>query len=185
VDETKPDVLVTALRLPPSHSDEGLALATEFAGTHPNLGVVILSRFIVPSYALALFDSGNPRRAYISKSRVDQVRGEYTAEVIRNVSNGIPMVDTEILSAVLSEKSDAFRSLTTAEEAVLAAVADGDSNRAIADRLGLTSRAVERQLQSIFQKLGLTDDQTLNRRVLAAVFFAERGSRDSSGQRDA
>jgi DNA-binding NarL/FixJ family response regulator len=169
----QPDVLVTDIRMPPSHTDEGIRIAAELREVQPAIGVVVLSQYADPLYALALFERGSNRRAYLLKQRVHN-RAELTA-AIRAVATGGSMVDSQIVDGLVKARSDAERSplndLTVREREVLAEIAKGKSNMAIAETLFLTKRAVEKHINAIFLKLGLADAEDVSKRVKAALML--------------
>ncbi len=170
---SEPDVVLTDIRMPPTSSDEGIRLAGELRETHPQIGVVVLSQFSDPIYALALLERGSDRRAYLLKERVHN-RAELMA-AIRAVAEGGSMIDPKIVEALVAARSRAERSplneLTAREREVLAEIAQGKSNTAIAEALFLTKRAVEKHINSIFLKLGLADAEDVSKRVKAALMF--------------
>jgi DNA-binding NarL/FixJ family response regulator len=168
-----PDVLITDIRMPPTNTDEGIRLASETRDSHPRLGVVVLSQYDDPGYALALLDRGSDRRAYLLKHRVHN-RAELTA-AIRAVASGGSMIDPKIVEALVRARSEAARSplneLTAREREVLSEIAQGKSNTAIAETLFLTKRAVEKHINAIFLKLGLADAEDVSKRVKAALML--------------
>ena len=172
-EEQQPDVVLTDIRMPPTHTDEGIRLAAELRDTHPDIGVVILSQFSDPSYALALLDHGSDRRAYLLKERVHN-RAELMA-AIRAVAAGGSMIDPKVVEALVAARSRVEHSplneLTARELEVLAEIAQGKSNTAIAETLYLTKRAVEKHINAIFWKLGLAEGTDVSRRVKAALMF--------------
>jgi DNA-binding NarL/FixJ family response regulator len=172
-EEQRPDVVLTDIRMPPTHTDEGIQLAAELRETHPEIGVVILSQFADPSYALALLDHGSDRRAYLLKERVHN-RAELMA-AIRAVASGGSMIDPKVVEALVAARSRVEQSplneLTARELEVLAEIAQGKSNTAIAEALFLTKRAVEKHINAIFWKLGLAEGTDVSRRVKAALMF--------------
>jgi DNA-binding NarL/FixJ family response regulator len=175
----RPDVVLTDIRMPPNHTDEGIRIATELRTRHPEIGVVVLSQFSDPVYALALLDGGSARRAYLLKERVHN-RAELTA-AISAVADGGSMVDSRIVDALVQARTRADRSplndLTAREREVLAEIAQGKSNVAIAESLFLTKRAVEKHINAIFLKLGLANAEDVSKRVKAALMLlAENGS---------
>jgi DNA-binding NarL/FixJ family response regulator len=175
----RPDVVLTDIRRPPNHTDEGIRIATELRTRHPEIGVVVLSQFSDPVYALALLDGGSARRAYLLKERVHN-RAELTA-AISAVADGGSMVDSRIVDALVQARARAERSplndLTARERQVLAEIAQGKSNVAIAESLFLTKRAVEKHINAIFLKLGLANAEDVSKRVKAALMLlAENGS---------
>jgi DNA-binding NarL/FixJ family response regulator len=169
----QPDVLVTDIRMPPTFTDEGIRIAGEFREVHPQLGVVVLSQYSDPIYAMALLDGGSARRAYLLKERVHN-RAELTA-AIHAVAEGGSVVDPKIVDGLVVARSQADRSplneLTAREREVLAEIAQGKSNTAIADSLFLTKRAVEKHINAIFLKLGLAHAEDVSKRVKAALML--------------
>jgi DNA-binding NarL/FixJ family response regulator len=172
-EEHQPDVVLTDIRMPPTHTDEGIRLAAELRKTHPEIGVVILSQFSDPSYALALLDHGSDGRAYLLKERVHN-RAELMA-AIHAVAAGGSMIDPKVVEALVTARSRVEHSplneLTARELEVLAEIAQGKSNTAIAETLYLTKRAVEKHINAIFWKLGLAEGTDVSRRVKAALMF--------------
>ncbi len=166
-----PDVVVTDIRMPPTSTDEGVRLARELGESHPEIGVVVLSQHALAAYASEIFESGNPRRAYLLKERL--ASPDYLLAAIRAVVDGRPQLDPLVVSllAGIGGVDNRLDRLTPREHEVLGLVADGLSNSAIAAQLFLTTRAVERHINSIFAKLELTDQQATNRRVLAALAY--------------
>jgi DNA-binding NarL/FixJ family response regulator len=172
VDEKSPQVVVTDIRMPPTGTDEGIRVALELARSHPEVGVVVLSQHAQITYANALFAGGNPRRAYLIKDRI--AGGELLVEAVDSVARGVPMLDPEIVGMLIDAgrgQKVGLARLNEREEQVLGLVAEGASNGAIAERLGLTTRSVERQVNSIFTKLDLGHEEAYNRRVLAALLY--------------
>jgi DNA-binding NarL/FixJ family response regulator len=177
-DRERPDVVVTDIRMPPTNSDDGIRLATELRDTHPDIGVVVLSQFDDPVYALALLDKGSDGRAYLLKERVHN-RAELTA-AIHAVAGGGSMVDPKIVERLVHARgiseSSPLNELTAREREVLGEIAMGKSNMAIAESLFLTKRAVEKHINAIFLKLGLADAEDVSKRVKAALMLlAETG----------
>jgi len=177
--ELRPDVVVTDIRMPPTYTDEGIRIAAEFREAHPEMGVVVLSQYSDPIYAMALLDGGSARRAYLLKERVHN-RAELTA-AIHAVAEGGSMVDPKIVDGLVLARSQADRSplneLTAREREVLAEIAQGKSNTAIAESLFLTKRAVEKHINAIFLKLGLAHAEDVSKRVKAALMLlAESGT---------
>jgi len=177
VDDKQPDVVVTDIRMPPTGTDEGLQVAAALRRTHPHVGVVVLSQFAEPRYGLALLDEGAERRAYLLKERV-QSGGQLVA-AIEAVAAGGSLIDAKVVDGLIAQRRRTERSplaeLTPREVEILAYVARGHSNQAIADELVLTKRAVEKHINAIFLKLGLTAAADVSRRVKAAlIYLAER-----------
>jgi DNA-binding NarL/FixJ family response regulator len=174
----RPDVLITDIRMPPTNTDEGIRLATEMRQQHPEMGVVVLSQFSDPAYALALLDRGSDRRAYLLKERVHN-RAELTA-AIRAVADGGSVIDPKIVEQLVQARgmvdNSPLSELTAREREVLGQIAQGKSNTAIAESLFLTKRAVEKHINAIFLKLGLADAEDVSKRVKAALMLlAETG----------
>jgi DNA-binding NarL/FixJ family response regulator len=165
-------VVVTDIRMPPSDSD-GLKVAATLRETHPDVGVVVLSQFAEPRYGLALLDGGSDRRAYLLKERI-QHRGQLVA-AIEAVANGGSVIDAKVVETLVEARQRAEQSplaeLTPRELEILTFVAQGHSNQAIADELVLTKRAVEKHINAIFLKLGLTYATDVSRRVKAALIY--------------
>jgi DNA-binding NarL/FixJ family response regulator len=183
VEAERPDVVVTDIRMPPTSTDEGIRLATLLREEHPDIGVVVLSNYAEPAYALALLESGSEGRAYLLKERVHD-RAQLVA-AIESVAAGGSMLDSKIVEPLVAAKLRIERSpvadLTGREREVLAEIAKGKSNAAIADSLVLTKRAVEKHINSIFLKLNLSYAEDVSKRVKATLLFlaeAEALSRD-------
>ena len=168
-----PDVVLTGIRMPPSGTDEGIRIATRLRETHPKTGVVVLSQYAEPSYALDLLGQGSSQRAYLLKERIRT--GDEVMAAIKAVSRGRSVIDPMILDVLIQARLRATRSrvgqLTAREREVLAEVATGKSNGAIADSLLLTKRAVEKHVNAIFAKLDLAQDPDVSRRVMASLIF--------------
>jgi DNA-binding NarL/FixJ family response regulator len=159
--------------MPPTHTDEGIRAAAELHETEPDIGVVVLSQFADPTYALALLESGSDGRAYLLKERVHD-RDELMS-AIRSVTDGGSVIDPKIVEGLVAARADADSSplsdLTPREHEVLAEIAQGKSNTAIAESLVLTKRAVEKHINSIFLKLNLSDAEDVSKRVKATLMF--------------
>jgi DNA-binding NarL/FixJ family response regulator len=173
VEAERPDVVVTDIRMPPTGTDEGLQVAAILRDAHPETGVVILSQFAEPRYGLALLERGSDRRAYLLKERI-QYRGQLVS-AIREVAAGGSVIDAKVVEGLVAARSQAEHSplneLTPRELEILTFVARGHSNQAIADELVLTKRAVEKHINAIFLKLGLSDAIDVSRRVKAALIY--------------
>jgi DNA-binding NarL/FixJ family response regulator len=173
VEAERPDVVVTDIRMPPTSTDEGIRLATLLREKHPDIGVVVLSNYAEPAYALALLQPGSEGRAYLLKERVHD-RAQLVA-AIRSVAAGGSMLDSKIVDPLVAAKLRIEQSpvaeLTGREREVLAEIAKGKSNAAIADTLVLTKRAVEKHINSIFLKLNLSDAEDVSKRVKATLLF--------------
>lgn len=173
VDAHQPHVVITDIRMPPTGIDEGVRAAERLRETHPDVGVVVLSQYAEPRYALALLDAGTARRAYLLKERVDDLTQLVGA--IRAVSDGGSMIDPKIVESLVAEKTrvDAspLHELTPRELDVLREMAEGKNNAAIAGALFLTERSVEKVIHSIFLKLGLTWEPAVHKRVKAVILY--------------
>ena len=173
VDATDPDVVITDIRMPPTGKDEGIRAAERLRDTHPKTGVVVLSQYAEPSYALTLLERGSGGRAYLLKERVSDV-GQLV-EAVRQVSQGGSVIDPAVVEVLVTSRSRAARSplrhLTPREREILAEMARGRNNAAMAAALNLTDRAVEKHINSIFAKLSLTQEADINRRVKAVLLF--------------
>jgi DNA-binding NarL/FixJ family response regulator len=173
VDDRTPDVVLTDIRMPPSGTDEGIRFAAELRSSHPEIGVVVLSQYNDPGYALALLESGSDRRAYLLKERVrDRAQ---LRQAVETVADGGSVIDPRVVEVLVGAKARAEASklteLTPREREVLSELAQGKSNAAIAESLVLTKRAVEKHINSIFLKLGLADAEDVSKRVKAALLF--------------
>ena len=178
VEAQRPDVVMTDIRMPPDSSDEGIRAALALRETHPDLGVVVLSQYSDPAYALALLETGSDGRAYLLKDRVDD--RSQLAGAIRAVAAGGSYIDPKVVERLVAAKGAAERSplaeLTPRELDVLREMAQGANNAAIATALVVTERSVEKYVHTIFAKLGLTWEDNVNRRVKAVLVYlaAER-----------
>jgi DNA-binding NarL/FixJ family response regulator len=175
IDENPPDVVVTDIRMPPTQSDEGIRAAIQLRDTNPHIGVVVLSQYDEPSYALALLEGGSARRGYLLKERVHD-RAQLVS-AIESVAEGGSFIDPTIVEVLVAANARAGRSplseLTPREQEVLAKLAQGKSNAAIGDSLFLTKRAVEKHINSIFFKLNLSEAEDVSKRVKAALMFLD------------
>lgn len=177
VESKGPDVVVTDIRMPPGDSDEGIQAANRLRETNPDVGVVVLSQYATPSYALALLEGGSERRAYLLKERVRDV--EQLVGAIRAVAEGDSLIDPKVVEALVAEKARSeespLKELTPRERDVLREMAEGKNNAAIADTLLLTERSVEKVIHSIFLKLGLTWETAVHKRVKAVMLYLAEG----------
>jgi DNA-binding NarL/FixJ family response regulator len=168
-----PDVVVTDICMPPTNTDEGIQAARAIRRSSPRTGVVVLSQYDEPSHALALLQDGVAGRAYLLKERVAQP-GQLV-DAVQAVAEGGSVIDPRIVESMLlaSSRPDAspLRHLTGREREVLAEMATGANNTTIAERLHVTVRAVERHINSIFAKLGLTEEGEVHRRVRAVLLY--------------
>jgi len=176
--EHAPDVVLTDIRMPPGLSDEGIQVSESLRAAGSATGVVVLSQYLAVEYALALLDRGAAGRAYLLKERVYDLDQLVTA--IREVARGGSVIDPKVVEQLLvareRQKHSALSQLTAREREVLAAVAEGKNNAAIASTLFLSERAVEKHINSIFSKLELSEEQAVHRRVKATLMhLADRG----------
>ncbi len=168
-----PDVVVTDIRMPPTGSDEGIQAAAWIREHLPGTGVVVLSQYVQPGYAIALLEGGSAGRAYLLKERIGAV--DELAGAIRAVAAGgsviDPMVVDQLVRSRVHDDQLGLASLTSRELEILAGMAQGKSNSAIAAALFVTERAVEKHTNSIFAKLNLTEERDVNRRVKAVLMY--------------
>ena len=171
VGATHPDAAIVDIRMPPTHTDEGLVAARAIRAQHPDVAVLILSSYIEPQYAMELLEEHPERVGYLLKDRVFDIA--VLIDALRRLSEGESVVDPTIVSRLLARRRDAspLEELTEREHEVLALLAEGLSNRAISERLVVTQRTVESHVNQIFQKLGLRDDPASHRRVLAVLTY--------------
>jgi DNA-binding NarL/FixJ family response regulator len=179
IEAERPDVVVTDIRMPPTHTDEGLQIAAAVRASHPGMGVVLLSQFAQPEYSLALMDQGSDGRAYLLKERI-QYRGQLIA-AIEEVAHGGSVMDAKVVEGLVEARRrhehSPLNELTPRELEILTFIARGHSNQAIADELVLTKRAVEKHINAIFLKLNLTDQADVARRVKAALLYLSEHDR--------
>ena len=169
----QPDVAVTDIRMPPSNTDEGIQAAGWLRQERPEIGVVVLSQYASPSYALALLEGGSEGRAYLLKERVKDL--EQLVGAIRAVAAGGSVMDPKVVDALVAESARAedspLNQLSPRERDVLREMAEGRNNASIAQTLHLTERSVEKVIHSIFLKLGLTWETAVHKRVKAVIFY--------------
>jgi DNA-binding NarL/FixJ family response regulator len=171
---TQPDAAIVDIRMPPTHTDEGLVAAQQIRAEHPGVGVLILSQYIEPRYAMRLLEEHPERVGYLLKERVFDVVN--LIDALRRLADGETVVDPTIVARLFARQrhADPVGELTEREREALALVAEGLSNRAIAARLFVTERTVEAHVKQIFQKLGLDTDPSSHRRVLAVLAYLRR-----------
>jgi DNA-binding NarL/FixJ family response regulator len=173
VDDNEPDVVVTDIRMPPGNTDEGIQAAERLRGTHPSVGVVVLSQYATPGFALALLAHGSAGRAYLLKERLEDV--EQLVAAIRTVGEGGSVIDPKVVEALVAENARGEGSrldqLTPRERDVLREMAAGKSNAAIGETLFLAERSVEAVIHSIFLKLGLSWENSIHKRVKAVIVY--------------
>jgi DNA-binding NarL/FixJ family response regulator len=171
VEEQRPDVVLTDIRMPPTHTDEGIRLAVALRESAPEVGVVVLSQHPEPVYATALFEAGSAGRAFLVKERVKDV--SELADALRAVAEGSSAVDPLVVEQLVARQraQSELEDLTPRELEILGLIAEGQNNAAIAEKLVLTKRAVERHINGIFMKLDLGDPGSISRRVRAALIY--------------
>jgi DNA-binding NarL/FixJ family response regulator len=177
VEAENPDVVVTDIRMPPGGTDEGIQAAVRLRETNADVGVVVLSQYSEPRYAIALLEGGSARRAYLLKERVEDV--EQLAGAIRAVAAGGSIVDPKVVDALMANRArrepSPLDELTPRERDVLREMAEGKNNAAIAQALFVTERSVEKVIHSIFVKLGLAWEKEIHKRVKAVVLYLAEG----------
>ena len=184
VEAEQPDVVLTDIRMPPTGTDEGIRAAAHLRATRPGIGVVVLSQYASRAYALALLEGGSEGRAYLLKERVADVEELVTA--IRQVAAGGSVIDPKVVEALVAAGSRHARSdldqLTPRERETLSEMAQGKNNAAVAASLVLSERAVEKHINSIFSKLGLTEEHDVNKRVKAVLLHLGAKEGDSASE---
>jgi DNA-binding NarL/FixJ family response regulator len=173
VKEEKPDVVVTDIRMPPSNVDEGIRAAEQLRETDPDVGVVVLSQYANPTFALALLESGSARRSYLLKERIQDL--DQLVAAIHTVAEGGSVIDPKVVDELVADNARGDESrlnqLTPRERDVLREMAMGKSNAAIGESLFLAERSVEKVIHSIFLKLGLTWETSVHKRVKAVILY--------------
>ena len=173
VETEHPDVVVTDIRMPPGNSDEGIQAAERLRTSDPDVGIVVLSQYATPSYALALLEGGSAGRSYLLKERVQEP--DQLVSAIRAVATGGSVIDPKVVEALVAEDArgerSPLKSLTARERDVLREMAAGKSNEAIGESLFLAERSVEKVIHSIFLKLGLTWETAVHKRVKAVILY--------------
>ena len=173
VEAEAPEVVLTDIRMPPTGTDEGIQAAAELRDRHPDVGVVVLSQYAEPDYALALLGDGSERRAYLLKDRLGDA--EQLLGALRTVAAGGSVVDPKVVETLVSARRRSAESplerLTPRELEVLSEIAQGRNNAAVAASLYLSERAVEKHINSLFSKLGLGEEPDVHRRVMAVLVY--------------
>jgi DNA-binding NarL/FixJ family response regulator len=167
----RPDAAIADIRMPPTHMDEGLVAAQRIRAEHPDIGVLLLSQYVEPSYALRLLEEQPERVGYLLKERVFDVA--ILVDALRRIADGETVVDPTIVSRLLRRRRrrDPVDELTEREREVLGLIAEGLSNKAIAARLFVTERTVEAHVKQIFMKLRIDANPQSHRRVLAVLAY--------------
>ncbi len=172
VEAERPDVVITDIRMPPTNTDEGIRAALEIRASNPEVGVVVLSQFSEPAFVLRLFEDGSGGLGYLLKDRVDAPELQ---RAISSVVNGESAVDAKIVEVLINARGNAggpVARLTTREQEVLAAIAEGLNNGAVAEKLIISEKAVAKHINSIFSKLDLSGgDDDVHRRVKAVLIW--------------
>ena len=173
VDLHDPDVVLTDIRMPPTGTDEGIRAARSLRESHPDTGVVVLSQFLEPGYALALLNAGSRARAYLLKDRVSDPA--QLVQAIEEVARGGSVIDPSVVDALVAARAakpaSPLERLTPREHEVLEQMAQGRNNAGIAAALFLSPHAVEKHINSLFSKLGLSQEADVHRRVKAVLLF--------------
>jgi DNA-binding NarL/FixJ family response regulator len=173
VEEFEPDVVLTDIRMPPSNTTEGIDAARRIRADHPDIGVVVLSQFAEEEYAFELLKDGAAGLGYLLKERVSDL--EEIVRALNEVAKGGSVLDPKVVEALVAAKDrmahSPLASLTDREREVLENMAQGKNNAAIAKSMFLTERAVEKHINSLFHKLGLSEEVDVHRRVMAVLAF--------------
>jgi DNA-binding NarL/FixJ family response regulator len=182
VDEHRLEVVIADIRMPPTMTDDGIRLAGRLRATHPSVGVIVLSAYCEPAYALDLLHSGSDGRAYLLKDRI--VGRTDLVRTVEEVARGGSIIDPKVVEALVESKNadraaPSLSALSARERQILAEMARGASNPGIADTLGLTKRAVEKHINAIFAKLDLPPTPDVSRRVRAVLLYLVEGRVDS------
>jgi DNA-binding NarL/FixJ family response regulator len=174
VAEKRPDVAIVDIRMPPTHTDEGLRAARGLRERHPSLGILVLSQYVRPSYAFELLADDARGLGYLLKDRVSDLRD--LSEAVERVGRGGSVLDPSVVAQLVGRRRqghDPIDDLSEREREVLALMAEGRSNRAIAERLFITERTVEKHVRSILMKLRIPESQEDHRRVLAVLAYLD------------
>jgi DNA-binding NarL/FixJ family response regulator len=173
VEETSPEAVLTDIRMPPTNTTEGIDAAKRIRQEHPNVGVVVLSQFAEEEYAYELLKDGAAGLGYLLKERVSDL--DEVVRALNEVSKGGSVLDPKVVEALVSAKEKMAHSplatVTDREREVLELMAQGKNNASVAKALFLTERAVEKHINSLFHKLGLTEEHDVHRRVMAVLAF--------------
>jgi len=170
VELRRPDLVVVDIKMPPTHTDEGLAAAQEIGERHPDIGVLILSHYLEPRYAMRLLEHHRGRAGYLLKERVSDVA--VLADALRRIADGGCVIDPTIVARLVARRhAGPLQELTERERQVLALMAEGHSNEGIGERLFLSPRTIETHIRQIFLKLNLRETPAYHRRVVAGLTF--------------
>jgi DNA-binding NarL/FixJ family response regulator len=183
VEEHKPDAVLTDIRMPPTHTTEGIDAARRIRAEHPDTGVVVLSQYAEEDYAYELLKDGAEGLGYLLKERVADV--EEIVRALRDVAAGGSVLDPKVVEGLVSRREREAQSplahLTEREREVLSLMAEGKNNAAIAKSLYLSERAIEKHINSLFHKLGLSEEPDVHRRVMAVLTFLREGGSPPAG----
>jgi DNA-binding NarL/FixJ family response regulator len=171
VDRTGPDVVIADIRMPPTFSDEGLRAAEEITARHPEVAVLVLSQYVDADYALALLERIGGARGYLLKERV--LRASDLLDALARLARGEVVIDPELVDELLHRPRPALDELTEREHQILSLMAEGLTDRGVAERLWLSPKTVETHVRHVLQKLGLPEDHTRNRRVQAVLTYLQ------------
>jgi len=175
VAQHRPDVVITDIRMPPTHSVEGIRAAHDIRRLFPAVGVIALSQYVDGGYALELFKNGADGLGYLLKERIGDL--DQLLEALRMVTAGESVIDPRVVEALVNSRADAAKSplhqLTARERDVLGAMAEGKNNAGVAAALHLSESAVEKHVSSIFLKLGVQEDSQISRRVAAVLTYLQ------------
>jgi DNA-binding NarL/FixJ family response regulator len=174
VEETSPNAVLTDIRMPPTHSNEGIEAARNIRARHPGVGVVVLSQYVEEDYAFQLLVDGVVGMGYLLKERLSDV--DELVRALREVARGGSVLDAKVVEALVARKAagdPALPGLTERERDVLREMATGRNNANIATTLFMSERAVEKHIGAVFQKLGLAEEHVTNRRVMAVLAYLE------------
>jgi DNA-binding NarL/FixJ family response regulator len=176
VDTEQPDVVVTDIRMPPDHTDDGLRAAVELRRTRPEVGIIVLSAHVVQAYARALFQQRPTGAGYLLKHRITDVAT--FCQDIRRVGEGGTVLDPEVVAVLMARPAadDGLRRLTARQREVLGLIAEGRSNAAIAAKLSITEKAVARHASLMYDALGIAENLEDHRRVLAVLHLLNRST---------
>lgn len=176
VEAESPDVCIVDIRMPPTHTTEGLVAAIAIRARHPGVGVLVLSQHVETHYAMQLFAGGAERSGYLLKDRISDIAD--VVDAVRRVAAGESVIDPQVVARLLGRRreADPLEQLTAREREVLTLMAEGRSNRAIGERLYLSPKTVEAHVSSIFSKLDIEATSDDNRRVLSVLTWLRRAT---------
>ena len=183
VEKHRPDTVLTDIRMPPTHSTEGIEAAKRIRAEHPEIGVLVLSQYAEEEYAYELLRDGAEGLGYLLKERIGDI--EELVKALHDVARGGSVLDPRVVEGLVARKDresqSALGQLTEREREVLGQMAQGKNNAAIAKTLFLTERAVEKHINSLFHKLGLSEEPEIHRRVMAVLAFLREEGLPATG----